>query len=164
MEAAYKPKLYLETTIFNFFSYGKAKQKQRDTRALFERIKAGGYEVYTSDYAVDELKDAPAQQFADMYALINTYGIIQLPRSEEAQRLGGIYMVRHIVPEEYPDDAYQIALASVEGLDCVVSWNMGHIVKQKAMIGTGLANIRAGYPQICLASPKEILEYDTATT
>ncbi|GHU46778.1 hypothetical protein FACS1894200_01050 [Spirochaetia bacterium] len=47
------------------------------------------------------------------------------------------------------------------GLDCVVSWNMGHIVKAKAMIGTGLINKREGYAQVCLATPREILEYDT---
>jgi hypothetical protein len=59
------------------------------------------------------------------------------------------------------DDARQIALASIKGFDCVVSWNMGHIVKTKAMIGTGLINKREGYPQICLATPKEIMDYDT---
>jgi hypothetical protein len=161
METAYKPKLYLETSIFNFFGYGKAKQKQRDTQALFERIKAGKYEVYTSTYAVEELQRDHAAHFAEMYGLVADYGIRELPKSDEAQRLADIYMEQHIVPKEYPDDAWHIALATVRGLDCVVSCNMGHIVKQKAMIGTGIINKRAGYLPVILTSPKELLEYDT---
>jgi hypothetical protein len=99
-----------------------------------------------------------------MYAIIEKYGIGRYPKNGEANRLADIYMTRGIIPAIYPDDARQIALATIKGLDCVVSWNMGHIVKQKAMIGTGFVNKREGYAQICLATPKEILEYDTATT
>jgi hypothetical protein len=134
MSAPDKPKLYLETTVFNFYNYGKAQQKQRSTRELFERIKAGEYDVYTSDYAVDEMKRAPIARYEEMYALISLFDIETLPKSKEAERLADIYMARGIIPMIYSDDARQIALASIEGLDCVVSWNMGHIVKQKTMI------------------------------
>jgi hypothetical protein len=158
----YKPKLYLETTIFNFYNYGKAQQKQSDTRAFFDRIKSGKYEVYTSMYAVEELKRVQAIHFAEMYGLITDNGILALPKSQKAEQLADIYMERHIVPTVYPDDARQIALATIEGLDCVVSWNMGHIVKQKAMIGTGIINKREGYLPVILSTPKELLEYDTA--
>jgi hypothetical protein len=163
MAIPYKPKLYLETTIFNFYNYGKAQQKEKDTQALFERIKAGEYEVYTSQYVVDELKKDYPQHFEEMYALVPKYGIIELPRSDEADRIADIYLARHIVPVKYLGDARHIALATVTNLDCVVSWNMGHIVKLKATIGTGIINKREGYAQICLATPKEIKDYDTAT-
>ncbi|GHU53849.1 hypothetical protein FACS1894200_14330 [Spirochaetia bacterium] len=99
-----------------------------------------------------------------MYALVPRFGIETLPKSKEVERLADIYMAKRIIPPEYPDDARQVALASIEGFDCVVSWNMGHIVKQKTMIGTGFINKREGYPQICLATPKEIMEYDTTAT
>ena len=163
MSDCYKLKLYLETSIFNFYSYGKGQQKQRDTQILFERIKAGKYEVFTSSYVVDELKRDRVAHFEEMYALIKKYGIIELPRSDEADRVGDIYIARHIVPVKYPGDAWHISLATVTNLDCVVSWNMGHIVKLKATIGTGLVNKRECYAQICLATPKEIIEYDTTT-
>ena len=134
MSTPYKPKLYIETTVFNFYTHGKAQQKQQSTLALFERIKAGDYEVYTSDYAVAELEGATAEQYAEMLALIEKYGIKRLAKTDEAKRLGDVYMARGIVPSEYPGDDWQIALATIKGFDCVVSWNMGHIVKTKAMI------------------------------
>jgi hypothetical protein len=53
------PKIYLETTMFNFY-YGREttpeyRQYKAEARAVFDLIKAGEYEPYTSLYAVLEL-------------------------------------------------------------------------------------------------------------
>ena len=42
------PKIYLETTIFNFLFVGDAPQYTADTRKLFEEIRAGKFEAFTS--------------------------------------------------------------------------------------------------------------------
>jgi hypothetical protein len=47
----------------------------------------------------------------------------------------------------------------VHGLDCVVSFNMGHIVKPKTMIGTGFINLYEGYRWIGLAPPTELINF-----
>ena len=57
------PKIYLETTMFSFY-YGSEKtaeyrQYKIDTRAVFELIKAGKYEAFTSPLAIGELKEEP---------------------------------------------------------------------------------------------------------
>jgi len=57
-------------------------------------------------------------------------------------------------------DALHISCAVVNNLDFVISYNQGHIIKTKTMIGTGLANLREGYRQIGLSTPTEVLEYD----
>ena len=87
MATAYKPKLYLETTIFNYYSYGKAQQKQHDTRALFERIKAGKYDVYTSDYAYDEYVHRISIEAAEDYC--RTHPGVQIVHLD-----GGGYMFK----------------------------------------------------------------------
>jgi hypothetical protein len=58
------------------------------------------------------------------------------------------------------DDALHIATATVNNFDFVISYNLGHIVKTKTMIGAGLVNLREGYRQIGLSTPTEVLEYD----
>jgi uncharacterized protein YebE (UPF0316 family) len=160
MSEAITPKLYLETTIFNFYYYGKAKKRQQDTLKLFDYIAAGRYLVYTSDYAVKELVKDNKEKFDKMYSLIKKYDIIVLPTSDEIQRLAGRYIAQGIIPKEYPDDARHLATTAVNRLDFCVSCNMGHITKQKAMIGTGFVNMREGYPRIGITTPEEILEYD----
>ena len=41
------PKIYLETTLFNYF-YDSERDAHTDTVALFKEIQAGKYEAYTS--------------------------------------------------------------------------------------------------------------------
>jgi hypothetical protein len=154
------PKLYLETTIFNFYYYGKAQKKQYDTRKFFDDISDGRYFVYTSEYAIDELHKATEEKFDKMYSLIGKYDIIVLSVSDEIQKLADKYIAQGIIPKDYPDDARHLATTTVNALDFCVSCNMGHITKQKAMIGTGFVNLREGYQKIGITSPTEVLEYD----
>ena len=70
------------------------------------------------------------------------------------------YIEKSIIQEKHPEDALHIANAIVNNLDLVISYNMGHIVKIKTIIGAGFINLRAGYRQIGLSTPTEVLEYD----
>ena len=45
-------------------------------------------------------------------------------------------------------------------IDFVISFNQGHIVKTKTMIGAGFVNLRQGFRQIGISTPTEVLEYD----
>jgi hypothetical protein len=163
MSETITPKLYLETTIFNFYFYGKAKKRQQETLKLFGYIAEGRYLPYTSTYAVDELVKDSKEKFDKMYALIKKYDIMVLSPSDEITALADIYISRGIIPKEYADDARHLAATAVNRLDFCVSCNMGHITKQKAMIGTGFVNLREGYPHIGITSPQEVLAYDKPT-
>jgi predicted nucleic acid-binding protein len=164
MNKVMKPKLFLETTIFNFFFYEKGKEKQVYTRKLFEAIQAGEYQAFTSEYVVSELVRDTKEKAENMTALIKRFNVTELTADKEIEGLAQIYIDRKIIPANYPDDALHIATATVCGLDCVVSYNMGHIVKSKTMIGTGFINKREGYLPVIISTPKEVIEYDQRRT
>jgi predicted nucleic acid-binding protein len=155
------PKLYVEVSIFNFYFYEKRPREMAATRKLFRLINTGRYEAYTSEYAVEELKKASKEKHQKMLALVKKYTRKIFPCDAETERLAGIYLDKKIIPVKYIEDAQHIASASVNGLDFVVSYNFGHIVKLKTMIGTGFANLREGYRQVGISTPEEVLEYDT---
>ena len=156
----YIPKLFIETTVFNFCFEGKQGQKQKDAEKLFEEIAKGKYEAYTSNTVRDELKDAPGEKFEKMNALFEKYVKEVIAPSQEAIRMADVYIAKGIIPAKSRIDALLIATASVNNLDFVISYNQGHIVKTKTMIGAGLANLHEGYRQIGLSTPTEVLEYD----
>ncbi|MDR3304599.1 MAG: hypothetical protein LBS85_01005 [Clostridiales Family XIII bacterium] len=52
------PKVYLETSVFNFVFADDAPDKKADTLKLFEEVRQGKYEPYTSAYVVEELEQA----------------------------------------------------------------------------------------------------------
>jgi predicted nucleic acid-binding protein len=156
----YVPKIYLETTVFNFYFLDKDSAKRDDTRKLFQAIRKGKYEVYTSQYVYDEIEQDSPEKYKKMVTLLEKYAQHTLSFNKEADDLAEVYVKNRIIPLKYMTDARHIAAATVNKLDFVVSFNFGHIVKPKTMIGAGFANLRHGYRQIGLCSPTEVLEYD----
>jgi predicted nucleic acid-binding protein len=154
------PRIYLETTLFNFFFADDAPEKRQDTIKLFQEIKEGKYSPYTSDAVLEELEKASPEKFNQMFSLINQYSITILPVTEDAKRLANIYINEGVIPEKYPTDALHIALSTVNDLDHIVSYNFRHIVKLKTITMTESINIRENYKRIGILSPTEVIEYD----
>jgi len=154
------PKLFIETTVFNFYFEEKHGQKQKDAVRLFDEVAKGRYEAYSSEVVINELRKATLDKFIKMKALSEKYITKTLKTSTEAERMAELYIKKGIIPAKSIKDALHIACAVVNNLDLVISYNQGHIVKTKTMIGTGLANLREGYRQIGLSTPTEVLEYD----
>jgi len=59
---------------------------------------------------------------------------------------------------KYEDDALHIAIASVNNLDVIVSWNYKHIVKLKTKREVTGINALLGYKEIEIYSPLEVIE------
>lgn len=152
------PKIYLETTMFNFYFADDAPEKKQDTLKLFEEIKEGLYEPYTSEYVVDELSDAPDEKRLEMLRLIEEYGVKLINASDEADRLSNIYVDEGIIPQKYSTDGLHIAIATIMNLDFIVSLNFKHIVKRKTILMTEVVNVREGYKAVGIYSPAEVIE------
>ncbi|MDR3172060.1 MAG: hypothetical protein LBU17_10610 [Treponema sp.] len=155
-----KLKLFLETSAFNFYHYGKAGEKQRETIKLFNAIESGKYDAYTSDSVLEEINHAVDKRRSELLIIVEKYTKKIFSANDDARKLAKLYVVNDIIPVDYFDDALHIATATVNNFDFVISYNMGHIIKAKTMIGTGIANLRSGYKQIGLSTPKEMNEYD----
>jgi len=93
-----------------------------------------------------------------MLALIPKYGITVLTQSDKAVQLANSYVAEGIIPAKYFTDGLHIALATISGLDIVLSLNFKHIVKQKTIEQTEPVNIRNGYKKIHIYAPMEVVE------
>jgi hypothetical protein len=149
----------LETTILSFVFADDAPEKTWATLRLFEEIKTGRYVPYASEYVVDELNQAAEPLRSDLLNLIDSYGIIILEAQEEAARLAKIYLKEKVVPPSHPMDALHLAVATVNELDFILSWNFRHIVRRNTILATGVINLREGYKPIGIFSPMEVIDY-----
>ncbi len=152
-----KFKIYLETTLFNYY-FDIERDAHVDTVKLFEEIATGKYEAYTSDYVVKELEAAPTEKREKMLALINKYGITVLGISGDAEKLANEYVITGVIPGKYLTDGLHIAIATINGLDIIISLNFKHIVKRKTIEQAGFINSRNGYKRIEIYSPMEVVE------
>jgi predicted nucleic acid-binding protein len=155
------PKIYLETTVFNFPFADDAPEYKQDALDLFAAIKGGKFEPYTSEYVTGEIDNTEnLEKREKLKALISEYDLTLLSKNDEAERLAGIYLANDAVKATYPTDAVHIAMTAVSGLDFIVSLNFQHIVKQKAIVETGRINVQQGYKSVGIYTPKEALEHE----
>jgi len=68
----FRIRLYLETTVFNYF-FDVERPGHEDVVRLFEVIKAGEIRAYTSRYFTDELERAQEPKKSKMLSLIEAF-------------------------------------------------------------------------------------------
>jgi len=157
------PAIYLETTMFSFYyeerQHGKYPIYKSQVREVFQQIRAGKYEPFTSPFTLEEIaKERDHAKRNRMAALVVEYGIKVLDDSDEAKRIAALYIQEEAIPDAYETDAVHIALAAVNGLDFIVSLNFTHIVRPWTIERVRRVNKREGYPGIGIYKPSEVLE------
>jgi hypothetical protein len=158
------PKIYLETTMFSFYyedrEYGEYPKYKAQAWQIFDRIKAGGYEPYTSTLATDEIDNEKKQEKREsMWRLVLDYGIRILPADDdEVKRLAGLYIQEGVVSPAWETDAAHIAVTTFNGLDFIVRLNFNHIARIWTIERVRRVNVREGYQGIGIYKPAEVLE------
>jgi len=150
-------KLYLETTVFNYY-FDKNRDGHADTVQLFEEIRKGKHQAFTSEYVEIEIQAASEPKRSQMLALIKEFQIAVLSLEEETDRLAGNYVAQGIIPERFRFDSAHIACASVHGLDYVLSYNFSHINRAKTKLLTARVNQAEGYGSVVICTSKEVLD------
>lgn len=148
-------KLYLESSVFNFVFADDAPERQKITKKFFA-YKLADFDVFISDIVFNELKKTKEPKRSALLKLLSNYPCITLKTDEETADLAEVYVNEGVVPEKFINDALHIAIATVNGIDTVVSWNLEHIVKLKTIIEVNKINLRKGYKQIFIVTPEEI--------
>ncbi|GHU22139.1 hypothetical protein FACS1894164_03910 [Spirochaetia bacterium] len=144
------PKIYLKTTMFNFPFANDSPQYKADTLRLFDEVKAGRFEPFTSEYVLRELEDTrDTEKLEKMKSFMTDHRVKVLPASAETKRLADVYVAEGVIPERFSTDALHIAVVMVHSLDYIVSLNFQHIVKHKTIIETEIIN-----------TPAEVIDYD----
>jgi predicted nucleic acid-binding protein len=152
-------KIYLETTMFNYY-FDKDREAYPATVRLFEEIAEGKYLPYTSRYVLDELGNAQEPKRSQMLALVEKYSITTLDYSKDAEKLADMYVAETFIPPKYRTDGIHIAVATVNDLDMILSLNFRHIVRKRTVEGAGAINILAGYRPISIHTPQEVADYE----
>ncbi len=80
--------------------------------------------------------------------------------NDEVLELAKEYIRENVVGETSYEHCIHIALATVNEIDILVSWNFKHIVNIHRIRGYNAINIRNGYSNLEIRSPKDIIGYE----
>jgi len=149
-------KVYFETSVFNFAFADDSPVEKDITLKLFNKIK--DYEAYISEIVIREISRAPEFKRKQLFNLINKYKFKEIEFDRESEELAKWYIKEGVIPEKYEEDAFHIAIASVNNLDVLISWNFSHIVKLKTKMRVVGINRMLGYKEIEIVSPWEVVK------
>ncbi len=148
-----KPRLYFDTSVFGGV-YDE--EFEEISTLLFEMVKLGQIICVYSDLSETELKNAP-KNVRDFFAELPIEHLQFVEVTEEAYELAQKYLDEKVVGTTSADDCRHIATATISKVDFLVSWNFKHIVNVFRIRGYNSINLRCGYSQLDIRSPKEIV-------
>ena len=149
-----KPRLYFDTSVFG----GLFDEEFKDiTEKLFQMMLNDEIICVYSDLTETELEKAP-ERVKNYFNNLPREMVEFVEVSEDAFRLAQEYIQEQVVGETSFDDCVHIATATINKVDYLVSWNFRHIVNVFRIRGYNSVNIRNGYIQLDIRSPKEIVK------
>ena len=154
------PRVYVEPTVISHLVARPSDDEtlanwQRASRQLWEDY-ADRFEFVISPVVRDEIErgDAiPAQQRLEVILPLTVLEI-----SQEAIILVEKLLDTGAVPLNSAPDAQHIAIATVHGIDYLVSWNHKHIVNEHKREQINIVCQEAGYKPTTLCTPIELME------
>ncbi len=151
-----KQRLYIDTSVFGgYFD----EEFSEFTRPLFSRIQNGEFRLLFSEITQDELTPAPekVQELVRNFKVQNT-DFIEI--NEEAVELATQYITEGVVGQTSFADCLHIALATINRADYLISWNFKHIVNVLRIRGYNSINIKNGYKELEIRSPRDFMNYE----
>ena len=151
-----KQRLYIDTSVFGGY-YDE--EFEEFTKPLFERIREDEFLLLFSTVTQDELENAPIQvRELVKHLKVDFTEFVEI--TEEAVELAMQYIKEKVVRQTSYADCLHIALATIHHANFLVSWNFKHIVNVQKIMGYNSINIKNGYKQLEIRSPRDFIKYE----
>ena len=151
-----KQRLQIDTSVFGgYFD----EEFSEFTRPLFNRLQNGEFRLLFSTVTQDELNPAPEKVKVLVRNLkVENTDFIEI--NDEAVELATQYIVEKVVGQTSFADCLHIALATINRADYLISWNFKHIVNVLRIRGYNSINIKNGYKELEIRSPRDFMIYE----
>ncbi len=150
-----KQRIYIDTSVVGGYFDEEFKEA---TIKLFERLDNNEITFIVSDLLDLELLNAPplVKEHLLKYTA-DKFERVEL--TQDAIQLADAYIEAKVVGKTSLEDCRHIALATINKVDVLASWNFKHIVNLDRIKGYNSVNLRLGYSIIEIRSPKDLVKY-----
>jgi predicted nucleic acid-binding protein len=113
------------------------------------------YELFVSDLVLAECGNGDADAARERLAIVD--GIPVLRTTDAANDLAAALIAANAVPESEPRDALHIALAAINGIDYLATWNFKHIMNPATQRLIDNVCRDAGIETATICTPEQLL-------
>ena len=153
-----KAKVYVETTVVSYLTARKTRDPiavahQTVTRRWWRRRKR--FDLYCSQIVVSEAGEGDAQAAERRLAALK--GVPSLETNDAVKALAAAVAKAAALPKKATEDALHIALATVHGMDYLLTWNCRHIANAEIRNVVAAVAYDHGYGVPVICTPEELL-------
>jgi len=149
-----RARAYIDTSVVSALFDDRNPERRKLTDAFFN--KGLELDLFLSEVTIAELNSTPdpskRQRMKDMVA-----GYPVLTVTEEIKGLANDYVAYRAMPRIFLEDAYHVAIAVLNDMDFLLSWNFKHIVRRKTKDVVRMVNSLHGLGQVEILTPAELL-------
>ncbi len=158
-----KKRIYIETTVVSYYVARPSRDlliagHQEATRELWPKL-FDEYEPFISALVFEEARKGDQEQSKKRLAAIESIQMLDI--DDSAMKLAESIINQRGIPEQYPEDALHLAVAAVNGIDLLVTWNFAHLNNPFIRMKVRRIIEASGYQCPELTSPEEILEVES---
>ena len=147
-----KSRIYLDTSVISAFFDERTPERRLLTRAAWERYSI--YDMVLSNLVIEEIGGAPPPLRKKMLAAVSGFTVLSV--SDSARELAEKYVEQGIFPGKYFDDALHVAVASINRVGTLLSWNFSHLVKVRTRRMVALVNAMENRMPVEIIAPPEL--------
>ena len=155
-----KNRVYLDTSVVSYLDQQDAPEKMAETRAVWEVLKKGRYDIYISSMVTDELMKCNEPKREILFGKLEEINYTLVQVDEETVSLAEKFIDFGVLKRKSFEDCQHIAAAILSNCDVIVSWNFKHIVNVKTIRGIKVVTTLEGYKDILIYPPTALLEED----
>lgn len=155
-----RPKVYVETTIVSYLAARPSRDlitaaHQQITQDWWENRRTD-FDLYISQLVVQEASAGDEQAIRQRQSILEEFPLLELNVSALAlaQRL----ISDGVLPAKAVGDALHIAVATVHGMDYLLTWNIKHLANAAIRSGITATCRTQGYEPPVICTPEELLE------
>ncbi len=151
--------VYLETTVVGHIAgrlhpVATILARQQSTREWWNSADAR-YRLFVSDLVLAECGDGDGDAARERLEAVDGIDILQTTAA--ANDLATELIAAHAVPETEPRDALHIALAAINGVDYLATWNFKHIMNPSTQHLIDAVCRNAGIESAVICTPEQLL-------
>ncbi len=155
-----REKVYLETTVISYLTAWRSPQllmaaHQEATRIWWDEQK-NSFDIFTSEAVIEEASAGDPEAAQRRLSVLED--IPELDITDNVRDLAKSLLANTPLPEKAQIDALHIAVATVHGMDYLLTWNCCHIANATFRHRIDTVCESAGYQAPILCTPLELME------
>jgi hypothetical protein len=161
-EASAKPRVYIETTVVSYLQAKSSRDvviagHQQTTHEWWDRRRTN-FDLCVSQLVLREAGAGDPQAAHERLAMLQP--MIPLETTEDALALAKELLAAGALPEKAAEDALHIAIAAVNEVPYLLTWNCRHMANATMRPRIEAVCAAKGFKSPIICTPEELLESD----